>query len=125
MIDISVYKLLHLLGLIAVFVALGAGLGASLGASENRATPMPKWMAPVHGTGLTVMIVAGFGMLARLGVMSGGNGMPLWVLVKLAVWLALAGMLVLVKRRKISIAASLILLLSLGGLAAGMAIWKP
>lgn len=115
--DITVYKLLHLLGFMAVMLALGSGLGAESGKT--------KWMAPVHGVGLLLMLVAGFGMLARLGTMSGGAGMPLWVIVKLIVWLVMGAMLVLVKRKRLPAAAILALLFILGGTAASMAIWKP
>ena len=100
-----------------IFLALGSGLGAESGKTKR--------MAPVHGVGLLLMLVAGFGMLAKLGVMRGGAGMPTWVIVKLVCWLILGGMLVVVKRKKLPAAAILVILFVLGGTAASMAIWKP
>lgn len=80
------YHILHLLGLIFVFIGFG-GLLSSEGAKKAM-----KW----HGIGLVISLVSGFGMLAKLGLMS---AMPKWVWIKIALWLVLGFLPVLAKRR--------------------------
>lgn len=83
------YHILHLLGLIFVFIGFG-GLLSSEGAKKAM-----KW----HGIGLVISLVSGFGMLAKLGMMS---AMPKWVWIKIALWLVLGFLPVLAKRRVIA-----------------------
>lgn len=83
--SIAFYHVLHLAGLLSLFIGFGALLGS------DTKTAM-KW----HGIGLVIMIVAGFGMLAKLGIMS---SMPTWVWIKIGIWLALGALPVLAKRQ--------------------------
>lgn len=121
MISLELYKLLHLLGMMMVFVALGGvALHAATGASR-QANPNRRTLAVLHGVGLVLMLVAGFGMLARLGgSMSGG-----WLWTKVAIWLVLGGSTVLPYKSRGLAGAMLGLLPFLGLLAAYMAIYKP
>jgi hypothetical protein len=48
-----------------------------------------------HGLGLTLALVGGFGMAARLGMIS---GLPGWVHGKIGLWVALGALPVLIKR---------------------------
>ena len=79
------YHVIHIAGLITLFIGFGALLGA------NYKSAM-KW----HGIGLVIMLVAGFGMLAKLGIM---KSMPSWVWIKMGIWLALGALPVLAKRK--------------------------
>lgn len=83
------YHILHLLGLIFVFIGFG-GLLSSEGAKKAM-----KW----HGIGLVISFISGFGMLQKLGLMS---PMPKWVWIKIALWLVLGFLPVLAKRRVIA-----------------------
>ena len=47
--------------------------------------------------GLFLVLLGGFGMMARIGI--GGFPWPAWLLVKMAVWLLVAGSVVLYRRR--------------------------
>jgi hypothetical protein len=80
-----VYHVLHIAGLITLFLGFGCILGG------NYRTGM-KW----HGIGLLIMLVAGFGMLARLGLMT---SLPAWVWIKMGVWLVIGFLPVLAKRQ--------------------------
>jgi len=58
-----------------------------------------KFIAIMHGVGVTLVLVAGFGLLARLGI---HWPWPLWVIVKLSVWLVIGAFPTLVYRRVLS-----------------------
>jgi hypothetical protein len=122
-ISYPVYRVVHLLGIFILFVILGGlAYGASradTGGAVSRRTGMV-----LHGVGLFIVLLGGFGLLARLGVMH-GMSWPGWVWAKLGIW-ALLGAAVVVPRRKPEWAGGLLLLLpALGGLAAWLAIFKP
>ncbi len=108
------YKVLHLAGLVTLFTSLGA---LAFVPSDRR-----KPLMMLHGISTVVMLVAGFGLLARLGLM--GNLGP-WVYGKLAIWIVM-GASPVVLRRKPEMALTLLLVsIALGALAAGLAIYKP
>jgi hypothetical protein len=86
------YTFLHHFGLILTFVALG-GLGALSLMGQPTAKPRPVFVA-LHGTGLVLVLVAGFGWLAKLGY-----GFPAWAIVKLLVWVGLGAIIVPLKRK--------------------------
>ena len=69
------------------------------------------------------MLLGGFGMLARLGIVQGT--FPAWLWVKLVIWGMLAAALVIPRRRPTLARPLLLSLPVLGGLAAYMAIYKP
>ena len=124
MLSHAFYNLVHVIGIILAMLALG---GASIlaMATPAGATPRPtrRLLAILHGVGVFLVLLGGFGMLARLGITQGG--FPGWIWVKLAVWAVVAAALFL-PRRYPAIAKPLLLALPvLGGLAAYMAIYKP
>lgn len=127
----AVYKVLHLLGVMALLFSLG-GMTLQALAGAPRATGEGQPPAPgpgrgllsaLHGVGMLLLLVAGFGALAKLGAMQGG--LPGWVWGKLVVWLLLGGAPALIKRKpELGVALCLALPL-LGGLAAFLAVVKP
>jgi hypothetical protein len=82
------YHILHIAGLLSLFI----GFGAVLAGDSKKGM---KW----HGIGLVIMLVAGFGMLAKLGLM---KSMPVWVYVKMGVWLVIGFLPVLSKKQVLS-----------------------
>jgi hypothetical protein len=115
MISLTAYKVAHILGVLLVFVAFGAMLGD--GTRRRLASS-------THGIGLLLALITGFGMLARLGI-HGPGSWPLWVWLKLVVFLFLGAAMTLAKRNPKS-AKALWWLLPLVGAAAGyLAIYKP
>ncbi|HSH44718.1 MAG TPA: hypothetical protein VK966_02625 [Longimicrobiales bacterium] len=140
MISYSVYRLVHLVGIILLFVVLG-GLSwaaaraesAALAGNATRAgtagtgpagTGRPRIAMILHGVALFIVLLGGFGLLARLGIVQ-GHAFPGWVWAKLGIWL-LAGLSVVIPRRKPEWALGVFVLLPvLGGLAAWLAIFKP
>lgn len=124
MISYSVYRLVHLFGIIMLFVVLG---GLSYGATRSeagRGGVSPRVAMALHGAALFIVLLGGFGLLARLGVVHGMDW-PGWVWAKLGIWL-LAGAAVVVPRRRPEWAPALFVALPLlGGIAAWLAIFKP
>jgi hypothetical protein len=87
--SLQFYHYLHLIGLILVFVGYGGLL------SSERAKSAMMW----HGIGLLISLVSGFGMLAKLGM---SWPWPLWIWIKVALWLVLGFLPVLAKKRILS-----------------------
>ena len=50
----------------------------------------------LHGIGLMLILISGFGMAARLGI---ATGLPEWVYVKIGIWICLGGVIALIKRK--------------------------
>ena len=45
----------------------------------------PKWIFSLHGTGLFLILLGGFGMAARLGFV---RDFPVWIQFKIVFWIA-------------------------------------
>ncbi len=116
------YKILHLIGLILLFSGLSSALALKMAGVPFQG-PVKKMAFITHGTGLLFMLVAGFGMMARLGMMA--DPTPGWVWAKIGIWLLL-GLAVSMAKRKGQIGWPLIVLFAgLGATAAWLAIAKP
>ncbi|NRA97876.1 MAG: hypothetical protein HRU14_16895 [Planctomycetes bacterium] len=112
------YKLLHVVGLLLLFLGMG---GQLLGADSERGRA-PRGTAILHAVGLLVMLVGGFGMMARLGIQWPWPG---WLIAKRGVWLTIGALPVVVRRQLIPHGLAWLVAVVLGGLAAWLAISKP
>jgi hypothetical protein len=122
MISYSVYKLLHILGILVLFLALGGLTLHAANGGVKDTNHRRKLVMATHGIGLFVILLGGFGMLARLGI---NTGFPGWIWGKLAVWVVL-GALVMLPYRFPALARPLWLIVPLLGTAAAyMALYKP
>ena len=123
MIPYETYKVLHILGVLLAFATLG-GLALTVANGATKSTSsVRRLIAITHGAATFIILLGGFGALARLGVMHGN--LPGWVLVKLACWVVLA-VLVAIPYRKPALARTIFWFLPvLGGIAVVMAIYKP
>jgi hypothetical protein len=110
----EIYKVLHLFGLVTLFASLGALTIVPL----DRRKPFMM----LHGIAAVIMLVAGFGLLARLQLM---GSMPGWVHAKIAIWVILGATPVILKKKPNLAFKVLLLSLLLGGAAAFLAIYKP
>lgn len=113
--DYNVYKVLHLVGLMCVFISIGGAF--ALGSGPN---PARKLVSMLHGVGLLVLLVSGFGILAKLKL-----GFPNWIMVKLVIWLGLGVLVTAFKRRWLTPGVCLGLGLVLGSAAAFLGVYKP
>ncbi len=90
------YKLLHFSGIFLVLVSLGAIASHRLqGGTKANFKNRPLFMA-LHGVGLLLAFVAGFGLIAK-GGFSFGSG---WIYVKMACWLILGAYPVIFYKQK-------------------------
>lgn len=121
MITYPAYSLLHLVGAFLLFFGFGVSLMQSR-LDEAGQQAARRWAGILHGLGLAVLLVAGFGLLARLGIHWPWPG---WVWGKVIVWLALGGVIVAYKRSLGPVYARIIAVLALGALAAWLAVYKP
>jgi len=116
------YKILHLAAIIGVFVSLGAICFHAMNGGQRSGSTGRGVVAALHGGGILLALVAGFGLLARINLIGSWPG---WVWAKLALWLVLGG-LIAVPYRRPALAKSVLLVLPVLGLAAAfLAILKP
>jgi hypothetical protein len=117
-----IYKIIHLMGLVGTMMALGAAAVHSKNGGTRQDNPSRKLLAATHGTGLFLMLLGGFGMLARMGIVSAWPG---WVWAKLALWLLLGALLSVPFRMPKAAKVMWFLLPLLTGLGAFIALRKP
>ena len=111
----EVYKVLHL---VSIFFFI-AGLAITFMLSDN-----PKFNKIVTGITSLLILVAGMGLLARIGISM--KELPTWVIPKMAIWLILAiAAPILGKRLQSKKTIALYGLLSLLSIAGVLAIYKP
>jgi hypothetical protein len=92
----EIYKILHLVGIFLLTSGLLTAL--TLAWSKQPFTGKIKSFAfMTHGLGLLFILVSGFGLLARLGLAR--ESLPLWIYVKLTIWLIMGGIISLLKRK--------------------------
>ena len=82
--SLQLYKVIHLTGIAMMLFALGGLCFHALGGGEKKHDGR-RGMMMTHGIGLLLTLVAGFGMLAHLGI---HWPWPTWVLLKAVIWLA-------------------------------------
>ena len=114
----AVYKVVHYLGIFMLVTALSATLARSAKEGLNS-DPWRKRLGMIHGIALFLILLGGFGMLARLDA-----GFPLWIVAKLAVWVV-AGALIMARKSADWSARALVLLPLLAALAGWLAYTKP
>lgn len=115
------YKTLHFAGILMTFLSLGALMfHAELGTGKSH--PWRKSVVISHGLGLFLVLLAGFGMLAKLQI---HWPWPLWVIVKFVIWLVLGGSVALFYKKPRANRYFWWGVFVLGVLAAYMATWKP
>ena len=91
--DPNFYQVLHIIGISMVFLGYGALLARSMAAPEN--VSVRKLSSITSGIGLLLILVAGFGLISKLG----HSFTETWILVKFNIWLLLGGLIVLINRK--------------------------
>jgi uncharacterized membrane protein len=115
----SLWIIVHLFGVLLLFVSLGGLAGmAAAGRADNA-----RVYRVLHGVALAVIFLAGFALLANLN-MSSPARWGAWVYIKLGVWLALGASLALVRRSR-QAGWVIVGLPVLGAVAAWAAVTKP
>ncbi|GMQ81433.1 MAG: hypothetical protein BMS9Abin05_0864 [Rhodothermia bacterium] len=120
--SIVVYKIIHLLGLVLLFQSLGAILFAYMAGSGISESPHKKMLLSMHGLGLLLLFIGGFGMATRLGIM---GSLPGWVWIKIGIWLLLGASLFFVKKKPETARLWWYLIIALGLAAAYLGLFQP
>ena len=97
-----------------LFMGYGALLARSLASSDSVA--VRKLGSITSGIGLLLILIAGFGMISKLGHSFAAP----WLIVKMVIWLALGGIIVLINRKPALAKALWWSILALGAIAAVM-----
>jgi len=105
------YQILHIIGL----ALLVLGIGGMMAGGEKR-----KIFVMLQGIGLLVMLVSGFGLLAKLGL-----GYPHFAIVKTVLWVVIAMLPMLFRKLKTPLAAEVLIVLILVGVMAYLGVVKP
>lgn len=113
--DPTLYKFLHLAGAMCLFLGLGGLLLPSDVSPSTR-----KLGSMLHGIGLLFVLVAGFGMIAKLKL-----GFPGWIIAKIGLWIVFAVLPVLGKKGIVPAKAAWIIALACGAGAAYLGVLKP
>lgn len=121
MISLTTYKILHFLGLLMVFASLGARIMTSATAAVLDAG-LRKWLGFIHGVGLLVIFVTGFGMIARLQIQM---PWPLWIVGDLLVWVFLAFLPVVIRKNPFYDKLMWLLIFTIGFLGIALSVLKP
>ena len=116
------YRVIHVFSMMLMFTALGGLLLASQAKVQTDASR--KMAGMTHGIALILILVSGFGALAKLGLSNPGIW-PVWLWLKVLIWLIFGGVIVLIRRAPRFAAILWWVLPLLGGAAAYLAIYKP
>ncbi|MFT4901597.1 MAG: hypothetical protein ACI81V_000871 [Lentimonas sp.] len=115
----SIYHILHFIGILMLFLGYGALLGRSMAGSGDAR--VKKLGSITSGIGLVLMIIAGFGLVAKLY----GNVFQGWMFAKVGIWFLLGGLIALINRKPALAVSIWWGLIALGGIAAVMVYIRP
>ncbi len=121
MISYEIYKFIHLIGLTVTVFSLGA-LALQMANQKTAEFKNKKLIATGHGLGLFLILLGGFGMLARLGIV---RDMPTWVWIKIVIWLLVGAALAPMKRKPEWSSWLWAVVIALVATAAWVALFKP
>jgi uncharacterized membrane protein SirB2 len=118
------YEILHIIGIAMIFVAIGGVAVHAANGGTKASSGTRRLVGSIHGIGTLLILVGGFGMLARMGFLHGGS-FPGWLWAKIIVWVILSAIVLLPYRRPALARPLLVVLPLLAGVAVYMALYKP
>jgi hypothetical protein len=121
MIPYQIYKLIHLVGMMMLFISFGGLILYALHGGDRK-HPWRKVLLATHGTGIILALVGGFGLLARIGIFWPWPG---WVAIKVAIWVIFAALPTIILRNPARTRTLWWTVVVLGGIAAYLAGQKP
>lgn len=118
------YTFLHVTAVLFLFSALAATCMHVINGGSKADNPFRKVISIVHGIAMLLILVGGFGLMARLGI--GHTGFPGWIWAKLIIWLLLGAAIAIPYRVSSQINKILFFVLPLvGSIAIWLAVSKP
>jgi hypothetical protein len=118
------YEIVHLIGIAALFMAIGGVAVHAANGGKSITSNTRRIVGIVHGLGALLILVGGFGMLARLGVKH-GEGFPGWLWAKIVIWIFLTAVVILPYRTPALARPLLVMLPLLAGVAVYLALYRP
>jgi hypothetical protein len=118
----EVYKVIHLVGIFMIMISLGGVTAYALNGGDKAGNAFRKGLGITHGIGLVLVLVAGFGLLARLQM---SWPWPGWVYGKVVIWLIFGVLSAVAYRLGTKGKGLWYLMILLGALAAYLAVVKP
>ena len=116
-------KLVHLVGIMLVFLGLGGMVFAAYAGFGPARKTIRRGAALCHGIGLLFLLGSGLAMLSSLGLLHGDP--PGWVKAKMFIWLLLGGSISLAARYSRAIWILILAWVLLGAAAAYLGLYKP
>ena len=113
------YNVLHVTGILMLFLGYGALLARSMAGSDD--SKVKKLGSITSGIGLLLILVAGFGLIAK----AYGNQFETWMILKIVIWVALGGLIALINRKPALAGLLWWVLIALGACAAILVYFKP
>lgn len=83
---LEIYRLLHFAGIFTLIFSFGS---LFIGKNYNKGAAM------THGVGLLLILISGFGMQATNPSIV---GFPIWLILKIVIWIAFGGFIMLAKK---------------------------
>ena len=123
MISLNVYKLIHIFGILLVFTSWGGLVLHALNDGSKVTNAGRRLVSSSFGIGLFLILLGGFGMLARLGIVQGG--LPGWIWFKLGIWVVIGGLFALPYRKADAARVLWLLGPAVALLAAWAGLYKP
>lgn len=114
-----IYHILHVVGILMVFMGYGALLARSLSGSTDLS--VKKLGSITSGIGLLLILIAGFGLISKMGYPFHAG----WIIVKLLIWLGLGGLIAIINRKPDCAGKLWWILIALGAIAAVMVYARP
>lgn len=110
-----IYKFIHLAGVMGLFTVIGTLIAAR---KDNWA----KSTSMLHGISLLLVLLGGFGLVAKL---YGNDFSQGWIIAKLIIWVLFGALLPLAKKQVLPSSTLITASLILGTIAAYLGIFKP
>ena len=117
--DVDFYKVMHLIGWFMAYTSLGGWV--MLARTQDAAKPNRMLVGITHGVGMLLALVGGFGLMAKLGLMS----FPLFIIIKIVLWLVVGASPAVMRRMPNLAVAWWFIVLGLGLVAAVLGRYKP
>lgn len=121
MVSYEVYKIIHVLGIMILFLSIGALFYTAFNKIQLDKKQKRPWLI-MHGVSLFLILLGGFGLLARIGI---SGGFPTWVWLKIIIWGIFGGLIMLIIKLPQISKVLYLLTVILGFFAIYIANYKP
>ena len=106
-----------------LFLSLGGVTLYSINGGKKSENKFKTVAAITHGLALVLIIVAGFGLMKFRGISH--SALPVWVILKIVIWLAFGGLLTLAYKNPKAAKILWIVFPLMGLIAAYLAFYQP